>query len=103
MSQKSHSELRTPFTTLGGERSDKVTSLMPPPWGQAGVPLADAEPRVKSGGKLMGHIRLTGPADVDERAFRALVRLAVALNEKEGDPTHRSSGVLRRHGEMTRA
>ena len=54
-----------------------------------GATLADAEPRMKCGGKLMGHIRLTGPDDVDERAFGALVRKAVALNEKEGDPTRR--------------
>lgn len=45
--------------------------------------------RLKSGGALMGHIKLTGPGDLDERAFSALVKQAVALNQAEGDPTAR--------------
>lgn len=54
-----------------------------------GAELAAHEPRLQSGGKRMGHIKLSAPGDVDVKAFAALVRKAVALNAKEGDPTRR--------------
>lgn len=48
-----------------------------------------SEPRLESAGKKMGHLKLTGPRDVDARALRALIRQAVALNQRDGDPTRR--------------
>jgi hypothetical protein len=54
-----------------------------------GAQLKDIDPRIVSGGQRMGHIKLKGPADVDRGAFVQLVRDAVELNRREGDPTKR--------------
>jgi hypothetical protein len=54
-----------------------------------GADLADGEPRLQSGGQRMAHIKIAGPEDVDVKAFAVLVRKAVALNAKQGDPTKR--------------
>jgi hypothetical protein len=39
------------------------------------------------GGERMKHVKLRSPEDFDEEVLSALLRQAVALNHKEGDPT----------------
>lgn len=54
-----------------------------------GVELRGLEARLQSGGQRMAHVKLAGPDEIDQGAFSALVREAVALNAREGDPTKR--------------
>jgi len=52
-----------------------------------GADLMDLDARLHSGGKKMAHIKITGPDDIDEKAFATLISAAVQLNRTEGDPT----------------
>ncbi|MBW2463354.1 MAG: DUF1801 domain-containing protein [Deltaproteobacteria bacterium] len=52
-----------------------------------GAELPDPKRRLKGTGGKMRHIRLTSLDDIDERAFRALVKAAAALNQRLGNPT----------------
>lgn len=51
-----------------------------------GAELPDPKRRLIGTGGKMRHIRLTSLDDIDERAFRALVKAAAALNQGLGDP-----------------
>ncbi|MCH7734785.1 MAG: DUF1801 domain-containing protein [Chloroflexi bacterium] len=52
-----------------------------------GAELPDPEGLLQGDGDKMRHIRLSSPDEVESDAFAALVRSAVELNEKKGDPT----------------
>ena len=52
-----------------------------------GAELPDPEGLLQGDGEKMRHIKLSSTDDVAPDAFAALVRSAVELNEKKGDPT----------------
>jgi hypothetical protein len=52
-----------------------------------GAQLKDPHGLLESTGDKMGHIKLTGVGDIRKAAFQALVREAVRLNQKLGDPS----------------
>jgi hypothetical protein len=52
-----------------------------------GAELPDPGRLIRAGGAKMGHVTLTGPADVEPDALRDLIRAAVQLNLTKGDPT----------------
>lgn len=54
-----------------------------------GHQLRTLEARLQSGGQRMAHLKIGATEDVDRDAFSNLVREAVALNVREGDPTKR--------------
>ena len=51
-----------------------------------GASLKDPKGLIRSGGDRMGHVRLESEADIDAPALVALIRQAVKLNEKLGNP-----------------
>ncbi len=54
-----------------------------------GAELAPLEPRLRSGGQKMAHIKITKPEDIDAPSFTALIKRAVELNAEFGSPTKR--------------
>ncbi len=52
-----------------------------------GAELDDPGGLLHGGGDKMRHIKLSGPEDVQEDQFKALVERAVELNKELGDPT----------------
>ncbi len=54
-----------------------------------GADLADPHRLLQGTGGKMRHVKLSGPGDLDAAALRSLVKQAVALNVKKGDPTRR--------------
>jgi hypothetical protein len=54
-----------------------------------GNDLPDAAGLLRSSGTRMGHVKIEGPTDLPRPALTKLVRQAVALNHREGDPTKR--------------
>lgn len=55
-----------------------------------GTQLDDPDGLISSSGEKMGHIRLESVDDVRPDAFRSLVRQAVELNQRHGNPTRRA-------------
>lgn len=54
-----------------------------------GVELGSVEPQLESSGSRMAHLKITATGDVKRRKLTALVKAAVDLNRKKGDPTKR--------------
>lgn len=54
-----------------------------------GKSLVHLDDRIVAGGEKMGHFRIGSPADIRPRAFARVIREAVRLNARHGDPTRR--------------
>jgi hypothetical protein len=54
-----------------------------------GAAMSDPEGLLSGNGERMKHVEITRPRQVQRRAFVALVRDAVRLNDEHGDPTGR--------------
>ena len=54
-----------------------------------GAELPDPQGILEGDGDRMRHVKLRAPADIDERAVKALVRAAADANQSKGDPTKR--------------
>jgi len=54
-----------------------------------GAELPDPQGILEGDGNRMRHVKLRAPADIDERAVKALVRAAADANQTKGDPTKR--------------
>ncbi len=52
-----------------------------------GVDLDDPQGMLQGTGEKMRHVKLAGIEDIDDEAFAAYVKQAVALNLEKGDPT----------------
>ena len=52
-----------------------------------GIDLDDPQGLLQGTGEKMRHVKLTGLEDIDDEAFAAFVKQAVALNLEKGDPT----------------
>ena len=52
-----------------------------------GIDLDDPQGLLQGTGEKMRHVKLTGLEDIDDEAFTAYVKQAVALNLEKGDPT----------------
>jgi hypothetical protein len=60
-----------------------------------GADLLDREGLLEGSGSRMRHVKLRRNDDIRESAFRDLIRQAVALNRKDGDPTKSRRGTRR--------
>ena len=54
-----------------------------------GKSLAHLDDAIVGGGEKMGHFRIGSPADIRPDAFARVIREAVQLNARHGDPTRR--------------
>ncbi len=54
-----------------------------------GAELSDPKGLLQGGGDRMKHLKLTSVADIKKKELQDLVKAAVALNKKLGDPTKR--------------
>lgn len=54
-----------------------------------GKSLAHLDDAIAGGGAKMGHFRIGSPADIRPEAFAHVIREAVRLNARLGDPTRR--------------
>ena len=52
-----------------------------------GVDIEDPEGLLQGSGDKMRHVKLTGMADIDEKALAGFVSQALELNRTKGDPT----------------
>jgi len=52
-----------------------------------GIDLDDPQGLLQGTGEKMRHVKLAGLEDIDDQAFAAYVKQAVALNLEKGDPT----------------
>ena len=53
----------------------------------SGVDLEDPDGLLQGSGDKMRHVKLTGMADIDEKALAGFVSQALELNRTKGDPT----------------
>lgn len=56
-----------------------------------GVELRKISARLESSGSKMAHIKIRTEDDIDSSEITKLVKAAVALNKKKGDPTRRTT------------
>lgn len=54
-----------------------------------GAEIEDVSGVLDGSGTLMRHLKITSSADLDERLIAAMIKQAVELNRKKGDPTRR--------------
>lgn len=54
-----------------------------------GKSLAHLDDAIVGGGEKMGHFRIRSAADIRPKAFARVIREAVQLNARQGDPTRR--------------
>ncbi len=45
---------------------------------------------LESSGSVMAHLKIRDAAEIDERVITGLVKVAVELNRRKGDPTKRA-------------